>query len=84
MTLCKNCAKPLNVSQYNENRLFKSCPRCSTKNGEEHIFYKYPSFFGTTQHRESAKYPDGPQSHCHICRGGNDGPHPGYKKCSEF
>jgi hypothetical protein len=74
MSLCKHCGNPLNQSQYSADKKYKSCPRCSSNDGKEHIYYSYPSAFGTTPLRESTRYPDGPQSHCQICRGGVDGP----------
>lgn len=62
--LCENCGEPLNESQYSKNREYKSCPRCSVLNGKEHVYFPYPSEFGTTVKRESARHPDGPQSYC--------------------
>lgn len=69
MSMCKYCGKPLNKSQYNDNETYKSCPRCSELNGEEHIYFPYPSCFGDTPKRSSDNHPDGPQSHCYIHRG---------------
>ena len=66
---CTVCGKPLNQSQWDENKKFKSCPKCSTENGEEHVYYEYPENFGTTEKRVSSNYPDGPQSYCVPCRG---------------
>lgn len=66
--LCKVCGKPLNQSQYSKDGKFKSCPKCSTKNGEEHVYYDYPKHFGITQKRASSNRPEGPQSHCESCR----------------
>lgn len=42
----KHCGKPLNKSQYRQNKSYKSCPRCSIEDGKEHIYYIYP----TVQH----------------------------------
>ncbi len=67
---CKHCNRPLNEAQYHND--LKSCPNCSTQNGEEHVFYKYPEAFGTTPLRATSVRPDGPQSHCTACRGGKD------------
>jgi hypothetical protein len=66
---CKNCGKPLNETQYHDD--LKSCPNCSVNNGQEHVFYPYPEAYGTTPLRATSKHPDGPQSHCTACRGGN-------------
>lgn len=66
--LCKVCGKLLNRSQYSKDGTFKSCPNCSTVNGEEHVYYSYPEDFGTTPKRASSNRPDGPQSHCESCR----------------
>lgn len=62
--LCKKCGRPLNESQYSKDRKYKSCPRCSAMNGEEHVYFPYPREFGTTVKRISANHPDGPQSYC--------------------
>ncbi len=67
---CKHCGKPLNETQYHEN--LKSCPNCSVKNGTEHVFYSYPEAFGTTSLRATSNRPDGPQSYCTACRGGQE------------
>lgn len=67
--LCKVCNRPLNESQFNSKKTFKSCPKCSIENGEEHVYYDYPIAFGTTRKRISHKNPDGPQSYCIPCRG---------------
>lgn len=64
---CNHCNKPLNVAQYHND--LKSCPNCSTQNGVEHVFYKYPKAFGTTPKRATNARPDGPQSYCTACRG---------------
>lgn len=84
--LCKHCGKPLNKSQYSKNRQFKSCPKCSSKDGQEHIYYPYPGAFGTSIERESSCQPDGPQSWCTSCRPQDSvgGPYLGAKRCSEL
>jgi len=41
-----HCNKPLNEGLFHGN--LKSCPNCSTRNGQEHVFYPYPEAFGTT------------------------------------
>lgn len=62
--LCKICGKLFSESQYSKDGKYKSCPRCSMLNGEEHVYYLYPNEFGTTAKRSSADHPDGPQSYC--------------------
>jgi hypothetical protein len=69
---CTHCDRPLNEGQFHGN--LKSCPRCSTRNGQEHVFYPFPDAFGITEKRASGKRPDGPQSYCVPCRGGSDIP----------
>ena len=69
--ICMCCKKPLNKSQWaiiNEQK-YKSCPSCSTQNGNEHVYYKYPDSFGITSKRSTSIHPDGPQSYCVPCRG---------------
>lgn len=66
---CQNCNEPLNKSIFNSDRTKKSCPNCSQENGKVHVFYDYPSAFGTTEKRANSKNPDGPQSYCTPCRG---------------
>ena len=78
---CYSCGKPLNQAQFH-NQL-KSCPRCSVKNTNEHIFYSYPQAFGNTPRRASSNHPDGPQSHCYACRGGQEQESFTPVKCSE-
>lgn len=53
--LCRNCGKPLNESQYSRDGRYKSCPRCSVLNGEEHVYFPYPSEFGTTDKKRECK-----------------------------
>lgn len=78
---CPICSKSLSQSQYRSG--YKSCPACS-QNAGVHIFYKYPEAFGTTPLRATPNHPEGPQSHCENCRGGNVGPHSGALKCSQI
>ena len=78
---CINCKEELTKSVYNSERTLKSCPRCSQNNGKYHVFHPYPSDYGTTPLRSSSTNPDGPQSYCESCRGGNT-PRPGIE-CHE-
>ena len=78
---CPICSTPLNVSQW-KNR-YTSCPARS-QNAGIHILYKYPAAFGTTHLSATPNHPDGPQSHCEICRGGNSGPHSGAIRCNQI
>ncbi|CAM3211893.1 phage FluMu protein Com [Sporolactobacillus spathodeae] len=80
--LCAYCGKPLNEAQSRPE--FKSCPRCSTNDGNEHIYYPYSEAFGTTEKRVTRKNKDGIQSYCTRCRGNDEGPHNGAKRCSEL
>lgn len=68
---CKHCGDALSKSIYNNNETLKSCPGCSKLNGSYHVFHSYPNNFGITDKRSSSKRPEGPQSHCERCRGGN-------------
>ncbi|MFX3617918.1 MAG: hypothetical protein ACE3JK_10345 [Sporolactobacillus sp.] len=79
---CTHCGKPLNEAQFRPG--FKSCPRCSTNGGEEHIYYPYPDAFGTTDKRITRNHPDGDQSYCARCRGNDQGPHMDGVRCSEM
>lgn len=65
---CKICGRPLNKAQFSADRQFKSCPKCSTENGEEHVYYKYSEDFRTSEKRVTQNNPDGPQSYCYTCR----------------
>lgn len=85
MSICQHCQEALRQSQYRGNRTYKSCPRCSVANGKEHIFYEYPSKFGTTELRATANTPDGAQSYCVLCRSGsNVGPYSDALRCSQL
>lgn len=66
---CIICGQPLNKSQYSDDHQYKSCPKCSVNNGNEHVYYKYPESFGTTPLRSTSNNPEGPQSYCTPCRG---------------
>lgn len=70
---CNCCGKKLNVGMIQKQepgtgKKFKSCPHCSDANGEQHVFHPYPSSFGKTPARKTAKNPDGYQSYCCDCR----------------
>ncbi|MDB4954679.1 MAG: hypothetical protein JWO36_2248 [Myxococcales bacterium] len=82
-TPCIACKRPLNRSQYSEDKKLKSCPRCSSKDGREHVFYDYPDAFGQTDARVSEATPDGAQSYCGQCRT-NDEPYRGSRRCSSI
>lgn len=72
MDNCKYCGRPLNESQYNQDKTLKSCPKCSVIDGEEHIFLSYPDSFGVTEKRISSKNLDGTQSYCQPHRAKSD------------
>lgn len=80
---CAVCNRPLNRSQYSADNKLKSCPRCSTNDGREHVFYDYPDAFGQTDARVSDTTPDGAQSHCATCRTKDD-PIRGSSRCSSI
>lgn len=85
LLLCRKCGKPLKKAQYSKDDRYKSCPRCSVLNGEEHVYFSYPSEFGTTVKRKSTKHPDGPQSYCTNHRSNLDNPiQAGGVLCSEL
>jgi hypothetical protein len=65
---CESCREDLKKGLFHGNRDWKSCPRCSTDNGRQHVYYPYPDDFGTTDKRKSGPNPDGPQSYCLACR----------------
>lgn len=70
---CTDCGKRLNIGMIqkidsNTGKRYKSCPHCSDADGEEHIFHPYPSAFGKTPARITARNPDGYQSYCTDCR----------------
>ncbi len=71
--VCSCCGKPLNRGLIYKTdpvtgQKFKSCPHCSDANGKEHVFHPYPSSFGKTPARKTARNPDGDQSYCTECR----------------
>ncbi|MBS5979818.1 hypothetical protein [Dysgonomonas sp. Marseille-Q5470] len=69
--VCNHCGEELNTSQYRENKTLKSCPSCSVANGSYHVYHKYEEDFGVTDKRSSSSSPEGAQSYCTNCRGGN-------------
>lgn len=68
---CKHCNEELRKSLYRtkDNQKFKSCPECSGRNGDFHVYKRYPDAFGETPLRASDNNPHGPQSYCMPCRG---------------
>lgn len=66
---CSVCKRSLSRAQWSKDGTLKSCPSCSQANGSKHVFFDYPSKFGTTQLRSTPSHPEGPQSHCSDCRG---------------
>lgn len=79
---CQACARLLSRSQWRANDMLKSCPRCSSANGREHVFHRHPEAFGETSARASAADPEGSQSWCTACRGRM--PPGGGRRCSEL
>ncbi|PSU59513.1 hypothetical protein C9I90_03295 [Photobacterium aphoticum] len=70
---CTCCSKKLNVGMLqkrdpNTGAKFKSCPHCSDANGGQHVYHPYPSSFGKTPARVTARNPEGYQSYCIACR----------------
>lgn len=82
---CQHCDEPLRFAQHTRDRDLKSCPRCSVRDGAEHVFYESPAAFGTTEARASAAAPEGLQSYCSACRtiGGRGSPDFPPRRCSE-
>ena len=81
--LCRVCQKLLNKSQFKSNRRWKSCPKCSTENGDVHIYFEYPKYFGQTNARVNQNNFDGAQSYCKKCRGNLIGHFPS-QNCDSF
>ena len=80
---CRHCGLPLGASVHRGD--YKSCPNCSQSDGEEHIFYPYPSEFGKSSKRISSEKPDGDQSWCRRCRPKRQsGLYPDGIRCSEL
>ncbi|NLG14682.1 MAG: hypothetical protein GX561_10855 [Lentisphaerae bacterium] len=84
---CGFCGNPLYEAQYLVvgDIVYKSCPKCSRDNGEQHIYYDCPKTFGITSGRENRKNPMGLQSYCAKCRSGSSrqGPHENAFPCSQ-
>jgi len=66
---CEHCQKPLSRGVYSSDRRRKSCPRCSARDGAQHVFYPCPDGFGRSEERVTNSNPDGDQSYCYSCRG---------------
>lgn len=69
MAACSCCTQPLNRGIWSDDSKLKTCPLCSTTQGEQHVFRLYPEEFGTTERRVTQNNPDGAQSYCVDCRG---------------
>lgn len=70
---CVCCQSELNSGMIikvdrNTGARYKTCPHCSAENSSEHVYHRYPSDFGNTPARVTAKNPDGHQSYCNACR----------------
>jgi hypothetical protein len=81
---CETCAAPLNRSRRSRDGLWKSCPKCSVRDGIHHVFWPFPDAFGVSQARVSGEDAEGAQSYCTSCRG-RGGPSNGSRKsCAEL
>ncbi|MDY4323837.1 hypothetical protein V6M93_03180 [Pectobacterium brasiliense] len=67
---CRHCGLPLNkgLPKIKDNVAYKSCPKCSVTQGQQHVYFPAPDDFGTTTARETSNNPDGVQSYCESCR----------------
>ncbi len=70
---CTCCQGQLNSGMIqkrdsNTGEKYKSCPHCTEANGSVHVFHRYPSSFGNTPARVTARNPHGYQSYCKDCR----------------
>ncbi len=73
---CSHCGKPLNRSRLSADGRLKSCPKCSAASGgTQHVFYRDPDDFGTSDARITDSTPDGVQSYCLACRTGQPHSH---------
>lgn len=79
---CIVCHEPLEDAQWSNDKIYKSCPNCSTTNGKEHVYYPLEEF-GFTDARITSNNPDGIQSWCQPCRGRGESASVG-KLCSEL
>ncbi|MEQ1758609.1 MAG: DUF3553 domain-containing protein [Vicinamibacterales bacterium] len=66
-TPCAHCVGSLGKSVYAREGTLRSCPKCSTRDGHEHVYYDYPGGFGT-EAKVNGKEPTGVKSHCRACR----------------
>ena len=83
--LCRVCGKKLTDAQYAMEGRYKSCPKCSVKNGEEHVFFEYSERFGESDKRITTNHPRGAQSYCSVHRSNPDKAIPtGGKLCSDL
>lgn len=83
--LCRVCGKKLSDAQYAMGERYKSCPKCSVINGEEHVFFRYPEGFGESDKRITTNHPHGAQSYCSTHRPNPNRDIPaGGKLCSEL
>lgn len=63
--ICNACGKQLKRVVYADKRHWKSCPKCSVRNGDFHTFYEYPRAFESA---EAKAAPAVAQSSCAVCR----------------
>ena len=67
---CDHCGKLLKTPTFSAARDWKSCPKCSTVDGHQHVYYEYPSAFGPTEAGAVIDKADVAQGYCVACRGG--------------
>lgn len=65
---CRVCDRTLRRAFKSPDTRWKSCPECSGRNGDQHVFRPYPDGFGLSPAREESGVVDGTQSWCEACR----------------
>jgi hypothetical protein len=66
-TPCEHCGQSLGKSVYAANDTLRSCPKCSTRDGHEHVYYDNPAGFGEAD-AGARKPATGVKTHCRACR----------------
>lgn len=63
---CDHCSEPLDANFSRDDGKWKTCPKCSTSEGNEHVLRRSPDAFGMTKGTKGK--PATVQTNCEACR----------------
>jgi hypothetical protein len=63
---CDHCSEPLDAIIVRDEGRWRSCPKCSQADGNEHVLRRSPDAFGMTKATKGK--PEAVQAQCEACR----------------